>query len=301
MPLDANATMLSIPQLKPGLLEAYPRRNPIASVFPLVGVAGASLDFAVHGTFATPLQAGQVLVNATTALTDQTASPTAKRTFGFDLYGTRFSIPYYYQDRLTVPNDLELTERTIAERQILYAYYERLFQTALSALVDATNMVVTTATPFDLDDLDEAYFKIRDNEGRPTAIASRESTLRLYLSALRAAGQDVPYVPATWSDPVHGTVTAPRIALHGTPWYISDLFTADDDGTPQVWFMVLGEQESPGPGHGLVGIVPEDRVGDPFIVRPSTPDAQFVNVDLLFPAGFALGSPGALSGYRFTP
>lgn len=302
MPLSTNAPMLSVPMLKPGLIEAFGRRIQQWLDFPFVWVEGASFDFATHGSFAAQLAPGQVIVDSTTAISDQTASPDNLRKFGFDLYATRYRIAYYWQDRLTVPNDLRTTEGVIAERQIIYAYHKRLAETVLPGMLDA-NMLVGgsgSATSFSLADLDEAYFKIRDNDGRPTAILSSEMTLRRYIQACRDYGYEAPTELSSWADPIYGRVRAPRISLHGTPWYIND-WVYEGEGAPQVYFMVMGDQENAGPGHGLVGILPSDRRSDPFVRRVSTPDAQFVNVDLVFPAGFALGSLGALSAYQFAP
>lgn len=110
------------------------------------------------------------------------------------------------------------------------------------------------------------------------------------------------YVEVDQPDPVSGTVRAPMLALHGTPWYVNDFM---DDPEPnysnRIYFMVLGDNGKPGDGRGITGIVPKRNLGNFFIRRESTPDAENICVDYTWPVGVASGSLGALSAYDFTP
>ncbi len=297
MPLT-NADRLGQDSLKPGLIEAFPQRVQIAPHFPFRPVAGMSLSYATVGSFAARLGTGQVITSASTPITEVTSQPNAKRTFGFKLYGTRYQVAYFDQDTIHYPNSLLQAERHAAERKILYAFYSDL-SGVLMAQVASEMIVGDTPAAFDLDDLDRAYGLICDNQGYPNAIMSSAITQRRYLAAKRAISEDPMYIDGVVPDPILGTRVRPVLSLQGTPWYINDLMPHVDEGEDHIWIMVLGDRDDPSPGHGVTGIIPADRVGNKFVERKSFPDAQHVNIDLVLPAGIALGSQGALALYQF--
>jgi hypothetical protein len=297
MPLT-NADRMGQDSLKPGLIEAFPQRVQIAPHFPFRPVAGMSLSYSTVGSFMSRLGMGQVITSAATPIVEATAQPNAKRTFGFRLYGTRYQVAYFDQDTIQYPNDLLTAERHAAERKILYAFYTDLHNT-LMGLFDADMIVGAEPEAFSLNDLDRAYSLICDNQGYPTAVMSSASTQLRYLEAMRAAAERPMYVDGVVPDPILGTRTRPVLSLHGTPWFVNDLMPHVTDGTDYVWIMVLGDKDDPSPGHGVTGIIPADRVGNKFVERRSYPDARHVNIDLVLPAGVALGSMGALALYQY--
>jgi hypothetical protein len=71
----------------------------------------------------------------------------------------------------------------------------------------------------------------------------------------------------------------------------------------RIYFMVLGDDGGAGATRGIVGIVPAERVGNPFVKRvtqgvpdfPTSSVKTALDVWVTLTAGLAMGSQGALS------
>lgn len=295
MPLNTNAGFLSEDQLGKFIIEDAPKRFQMAKLLPYMGIDGD--EYVIN-----PLDGGTLPVappvSAGAAASDQTSNvDEAQRKYGLDLYATNYQIQYYYQDRLTYPNDMDAVQSADAARRLLYGFYAA-FSTAIagSTYLDPSNLVSIDG-PFAFDDLNAAYHKITVNGGRPNAIMSSADVQRIYLTACMNAGFLPQYIDMEMPDPIQGRVRVPFLALHGTPWFINDFMPTENAN--RIYCMVLGDDGAAGTGRGLTAIIPRRNVGNMFVRRESTPNSQFIRVDYTFPVGVSIGSFGALSAYDF--
>ncbi|MCA8946484.1 MAG: hypothetical protein KDB29_09685, partial [Planctomycetes bacterium] len=103
-------------------------------------------------------------------------------------------------------------------------------------------------------------------------------------------------------------------SFNGTPWLVNDFINKDGHDGEYIFFMVTGDDGGQGPTRGVTGITPRQQVGRMFNKRTVqgifAPDggggqtAMLPGVDVWVstPAGYAVGSQGALSIIRnFTP
>src|SRR5690606_17246790 len=144
---------------------------------------------------------------------------------------------------------------------------------------------------------------------RPTLIMSSKRTLRTYRKLCRDAGFKPERVDWRRYDPAKRAMVADTVdAFNGTPWLINDFIDPMAPGGERTYFMMMGDDDGPGPTRGVSGIIPAAQGGNPFNKRvvqgildpigggPGTPAMKpGLDVWVSMPAGLALGSQGALS------
>lgn len=312
----ANAALLTEDRLARWLIENSPIKLQIARVWPFMGVSGGQLSYARSNAALTP----GAITNDCSPVNDD-SDTAANQTFDLADYITRYAICFADEDRYEHPNNLDATENALAIRKLLYAYFERMDTSTgttanggLRDIIGSGQTVGMGETALTLDCMDHAYNLVTANNGRPTHIMTSSRGLRTYQSLCRAAGYEPPKVAWTWYDPAMGRmVNGQAPAFNGTPILINDMMVSAGSTLPadqRIYFMVLGDDGSAGPGRGVIGFVPEARRRSMFIRREmmGTPnDADPVpnsdrTVWISFPAGLGIGSQGALSLITdFTP
>ncbi|MCA8918287.1 MAG: hypothetical protein KDB68_08800 [Planctomycetes bacterium] len=237
----------------------------------------------------------------------------------FNLYDfiAHYSICSIDLDRVQYPTQLDAAMFAIAKRQILYAYAEHIVSPTigLPAACDSDRNVDMGLSSLTLDCLDDAYSRVTAGTGRPTLIMSSTKGLRTYRSLCRAAGIPQERSPWTWYYPAKGSSGPGSVdSFNGTPWLVNDFINKDGHDGEYIFFMVTGDDGGQGPTRGVTGITPRQQVGRMFNKRTVqgifAPDggggqpAMLPGVDVWVstPAGYAVGSQGALSIIRnFTP
>jgi hypothetical protein len=330
----SNVSKLGQIQTAAGLIENSPINCQIASVFPFMGIDGYGIEYAsrpkISVTYPSNSTApAQYLSESATGITEHTDSPdkddsgstvATSATYYLTELATRYVIPYSQQDRYTYPNELSQTEKLLAERRLMYRYFSFIGQSGssvsdgsdmlgLPGLVDSTRTIQPASGTLLMRHIDEAYYMVTDGPGRPNAIMSHSRALRTVFQLLYDTSGKVWPMGSTeveMLDPLRGRVMVEVPTWRGTPWYVNDLLEIDTTATPdkaQIFFMLLGDSETPGAGRGITGIVPRDRVGNMFVHRPAAGAvvtagnaiSPNTNMDCVWPVGLACGSRGALS------
>jgi len=193
MSLGPSAFNLTVDQLAKWLIELFPFKIQIARIWPFRPVAGGRLRFAQTKQ----LQLAQPLDNCA-PITEKTSEPIDPPTvFSYGELATNYRICCSAQDRFQVPNDLTAVEDALAIRQLLYLYF-KLLDTGNSAnpgefdslfrIADPSKILNLAGGVPTLENYDDVYFRIDDNDGRPNAIMSNSGALRRFLSVNYAAG-----------------------------------------------------------------------------------------------------------------
>lgn len=289
--------------LQPHIVETAPVPLQIARHMPVRYINGRALSFAVIDAM-TP---GTTLP----ACDDYTLQDyeIEQATYIYGELVSAFQTCSTTQDITGGPNNLNNSLRKKAERRLQQLFWE-LIDTGvagsgsflgLAGLLPAGQKVVVGGVPT-LQQFDDAYSLVVDNEAHPTAIMSNWGALKRYLALLRAAGLKPDLVDTVWADPVRGVVSGKVISVYGTPWYINGAMTTRPEGT-NIYFMVLGDNGEARPGHGLTMIMPADCRGNPYIEREwpmfkmdgGIAPTSTITRALHWPVGYALGSMGAVS------
>lgn len=310
--VPANSINLTQDQLAKWLIEDAPYKIQIARIWPFMGIQGGKISYARIADLTTGFSfdtVADILGDGDTAVTEQANDPAASNTtFTLGALATRYFLDYASTDRFKYPNDIDAVESALAIRRLMYMYFRKLdLDNAGTKVGDfdslgelATN--ITTATNTDkytkLRSLQEAYFKITANNGRPNAIMCNSAAMRWIINAYYLAGMSPEVVETEWGDPLKGTVRAPQIAINGTPVYLND-WIATDTNLTKIYFMVLGDACEAGPVRGITGIVPGPIKPTMFVrhetAEPSTSTKSRICVTYTFPVATAVGSSGALS------
>ncbi|MCZ7605853.1 MAG: DUF5309 domain-containing protein [Planctomycetota bacterium] len=311
MSLGSFAQALAEQRIAKWLLENYPDKLQFALTLPVRYVDGQSLLFnSLDDPTGGPI-APAVPIGDCAPYTDQSFNSWEQRKFSFGLPSTLYqSCESALAIYTTTLNDVDEVQFAKACRRCLMEGL-RLLEggvagnpgefDGLRSLVPAPMTVTVGGVPT-LDQFDEAFFKVVDNEGYPNAVMARTGSVKRYLKLRRDAGLDEQYVEIDVPDPRMGTRKALWPSIHGVPFYINDSMQPGPEGEENVYFMVMGDNGHHTPGHGLTLIIPQVRRYDMFIKRvlPITPgDPATLNstatAAVLWPMGIAYGSAGAVS------
>lgn len=305
MPLGNNAFRLADDFLAKWLLEDFPFKLQIASIWPFREINGGSLRFASTAQM-DPASFASVLSNCD-ALIERTDEPVDRPAYEFTLLGQMYRICYAAQDRFKVPNNIDTALAALAVRHLMYKYFQGLDTgfagfpafPGLSALCDPSMIVPMLGATATLEDYDCAFFRVRDNNGHLNAIMCNSDALRALLAA--QYGRITPaYREIMLPNPLLGPEGKSLQWLpcyHGVPVYLNDCIPTrimNIGNVTNMYFMVLGDHEEAGPGHGLTGIIPPMTGGSMF-TRRDTPvmngpeSATQINVDFTFPVGVGVG------------
>lgn len=316
-PISSNAQLLSNDQLAKWLLEDFPFRIQLSTVFPFLSVAGNALRYATTG----PLSGG-VTIGYCNAIPENTQQPQdSNRTYRFAEIATQFRVCYHAQDIFSSNvNDQVAVQMALAVRILLYKFWT-LFESGdasdnadefdgLLKLVDPANVVDLKFRELTLEDLERAKELVRANDGRHALILTSSIGKRAIHAAHWNRGITPAYEEISAPTP-DGTLRMQQVLkFDGAPVYINDLNQVYECGgkrsgnllSPEktlkldgfdpplatnIWFCVLG------PGN-LHGIMPEKARN--IIVRSTMlADASTLVYHTMMPVGIALGNVSALS------
>ena len=316
MSLGSFAAALAENRVGKWLLENYPRKLQFALVCPIRYIDGKQLRFnSLTHPDGIPIDAGYPLGQCADYV-DQSFDSWDERVFEFGLPATMYQTCESAIDKYTSSlNDVIDVQFAKACRRCMYEGFKLIENgiagndgefAGLRNLVPAAMTVTVGGVPT-LQQFDDAFFKVVDNEGYPNAIMGRTGSLKRYLNLRRAAGLNEEYVEIEVPDPWTGTRLAKVPSIHGVPWYINDAMEVPPEGE-NVYFMVMGDNGHHTPGHGFQIIMPEVRRHDMFVKRvlPITPIAPSLDapdntlasreaISAVWPMGIAYGSAGAVS------
>ncbi|SER06347.1 hypothetical protein SAMN05421690_100728 [Nitrosomonas sp. Nm51] len=319
-PIGANAQLLSNDVLAKWLIEDFPFRIQLSSIFPFLSVSGHSLRYATTG----PLIPGAAIGQNDTIPEDTKQPADPNRVHRFAEIATHFRVSYKAQDIFSSNvNDQVAVQMALAVRELLYRFWI-LFERGdtstnpeefdgLLRLVNPDNTIDLQGRALTLEDLDSAKELVRANDGRcivifTSSIGKRAINASHYVRGLRPASEEMEF---TCPD---GTTKFEHVLkFDGAPVYINDLNQIFECSHNQVGaaipperVLALNGTEPPlatniwffslGPG-SLHGIKPEKAQS---IITRSTilADASTLVYHLAMPVGIALGSSAALSVIR---
>ena len=331
-PIGAQARLLSNDVLARWLIEDFPFRIQLSTVFPFLPVAGDALRYATTGPLTPAATIGQH-----DAIPEDTKQPKdPNRLHQFAEIATQFRVRYKAQDIFSSNvNDQVAVQMALAVRELLYKFWT-LFESGDSSanpdefdgllrLVDHSKVVDLGCRELTLEDMDRAKELVRTNDGRGVLIFTSSIGKRAIHSAYWERGVNPEYEEMEFSSPDGGTMMQQVLKFDGSPVYINDLNQVFDckgnkpgklvspdkalnlhgsepPVATNIWFFVLGEGN-------LHGIMPENAQS---IITRSTilADGSTLVYHLTMPVGIALGSVCALSviknamipgGNRYSP
>lgn len=318
----SNVSYLSQDFTAKYLAESFPWNIQVFKMWPFRGIPGFQLSYALRDQIPadTSVLPAETL-GTDAALLNYTDSPDDQAAYNMGELARRAIVPYTQRDRYTVPNNLHDVEIQLGLRRLIYTFFKKITRAGSTAdgdfegllgtgLLDPTQKITMddgggNPGTLTLEVVDEAFFKVTDGPGRPNCIMSHSRALRTYMKLCYDNGIMPDYMEFSWEDPMRGTVRGKVPSLHGVPWLVNDLAEISIfDGPPVVetspiFFMLLGDNDGPGPGRGITGVIPQERVGDMFVTRQSTaadPSGKTVTViDVTWPVTLAIGAKGALS------
>lgn len=301
MPLT-NADLLADDIVARWIVENSPIKVPFYQAWFWQNVAGKSL------IYPRTTQLAQASVIAACGAPTEQLPTVSQAEFAFKEFITHYSVCAVDLDRFQHPNNLDAVLFALAKIRILYAYAAILGDAlqGLPSLADPARIVAAGGGPLTLDCLDQAYELVSAGTGRPNLIMSHSLMLRTYRSICRAAGLVPERVDWVWYNPATRRMEEGKVdAFNGTVWLANDML---DEGNPQIFFMMIGDDGGAGPTRGLTGIIPAAQGRNFFNKRtvngifvpdgggPGVPQMQAGEETWVsMPAGFALGSQGALS------
>ncbi len=290
-----NANLLMNHPTARWLIENDPTILQIARVMPFLGIDGDSIRYARR----TEPLGDAAIVNDGSSAGDNSGSA-EDIAFGLNEFISVYKITVADLDRY---HESDPAEYALALRAALYGFFAWL-DTVLPGNGIVTDLGTAQLT---LDAMDDAYHKVRVNDGRPTVIMATTRILLWYNKLCRANGYEPPLVPWQWYDPALGQMVpgfAP--AFNGTPILVNDkLQGADNEAADlqRLYFMVLGDDGKAGPTRGVTGIVPERLKGTMFVKRTTMGDWSdgaaepntIATTWVTWPVGVAVGAESALS------
>ncbi len=310
MSLGTFAQALAEQRIGKWLLENYPQKLQFGLACPITYVDGKSLKFnSLDDPAGAPISAGYPL-GACSVYVDQSFDSWAERVFDFGLPATSYQTCETALDLYTTSvNDVDAAQFAKACRRCMMEGFKLIESgiagnpgefAGLRSLVPSTMTVTVGGVPT-LQQFDDAFFKVVDNEGYPNAIMGRTGSLKRLWNLRRAAGLQEEYIEIEVPDPRTRTRLAQVPSMHGVPWYINDAMEVPVAGE-NVYFMVMGDNGRHTPGHGFQIIMPEARRSEMFVKRvlPITLDrdgdlTSTATVAVMWPMGIAYGSVGAVS------
>lgn len=292
------------------LLENFPFKLQFALHAPVRYVDGRSLQFnSLDSDDGTPIAPGYPLGQCD-PYQDQSFDAWQRRLFVFGLPASMYQACENALDiNTTTLNDVDEVLFAKACRRSMYRGFRMLENGSaanpgefdgLRNLVPVSMTVPVGGVPT-LDQFDDAFFRVVDNEGYPNAVMARTGSVKRYLKLRRDAGLDEQYVEIEAPDPRTGSRLTKVPSIHGVPFLINDAMEVTPLGE-NVYFMVLGDNGHHTPGHGLTLMIPELRRHEMFVKRvlPITPNAEgglnsTATTGVMWPMGIAYGSAGAVS------
>jgi len=314
-PIGANARLLSDDVLFKWLLEDFPFRIQLASVFPFLPVTGDTLRYATTGPLAPGATIGQC-----DSIPDDTKQPNdPNRVHRFAEIATQFRVCYKAQDIFSSNvNDQVAVQMALGVRELLYKFWTLFERGDASANPDEFNglhQIVHPANVMDLQgrelrtvDLHWAKERVHSNDGRCVVIFTSPVGKIAILEAIYARGASPDYEEMQFPRPGGGFKTEQVLKFDGAPVYVNDLnqmfeYKAQKVGqlvpcerlhqydchdlATHIWFFIMG----PGNLHGIMPAMARN------IITRSTilPDASTLVYHLIMAIAIALGSAAALS------
>jgi hypothetical protein len=267
------------------LIENFPHKLQIPMAWVWRGIEGTRVEFARTNRMS-PDDLGEVVEGCEDEIPVNTAQPDTQVAFELATLMTRYQICMADLDRIKYPEHLKQVEYELAKMRLTYRYFQRLGQvTGTTTFFPGLRDIVGTGKTINMTGaltfaaVDQAYHLIESNQGRPNAIMSTSRVLRTFRSLFFGSGAGEPeFVDAVWSDPIRGRVAGKITAFNGTPWYVNDLLDDAAGETGIIYFMVLGDDGTPGHRRGITGLVPKVREHSWFTTR-ETNGVVAVNAD----------------------
>jgi hypothetical protein len=316
-PIGTQARLTSDDVLAKWLIEDFPFRIQLATVFPFLPVMGDSLRYATTGPLPPAVTIGQCGL-----IPEDTKQPKdPNRAHPMAEIATQFRVCYKAQDIFSSNvNDQVAVQMALAVRELLYKFWT-LFESGdssinpdefdgLNRLVDPANVLDLQGRELRLEDLDLAKQRVRANDGRCVVAFTSGPGDRAIRAAHYVRGLVPHYQNMEFSCPDGHRKSVQTLTFDGAPVYINDLNQVVQwseagpgapiaaENTPQldgfepalatnIWFFVLG------PGN-LHGIMPEKARN--IIVRSTIlPDGSTLVYHVMMPVGMARGSAGSIS------
>ncbi len=304
MPIGTEGIRLTTDELAKWLLEDAPNKIQVARVFPYRAVAGGFLTVATTAAL-TPASS----IDQCAVIPENTPLPKdPNKNFPYGYLATHFRICYSALDRFSVPNDFIAVYRALAIRQLLYRFFQ-LLDTGSVAVPGEFNSLLALSPVHQILDLagaiptlenyDDVFMRVRDNDGYPNAIMGNTGSLRRFWSALYGRNLNPEYVEEAVPDPMTGVKAVKVPSWHGVAWYVNEMIPTRIVGgetVSNVYFMVLGDHREPGPGHGVTGVVPEPCAGTMFRMRTDVVEGGSTYIEhWTWPVGLAVGSESSLA------
>lgn len=316
-PIGNNTRLLSNDVLAKWLLEDFPFRIQLSTVFPFLPVTGDALRYATTG----PLTSGATIGQCGPIPEDTKQPNDQNRMHRFAEIATQFRVCYKAQDIFSSNvNDQVAVQMALAVRELLYKFWT-LFESGDSSanpdefdgllrLVDHSKVVDLEGRELTLEDMDRAKELVRTNDGRCVLIFTSSIGKRAIHGAYWDRGVTPEREAIAFSSPDGSTKMQQVLKFDGAAVYINDLNQVfecngnkpgklippekalnldgfDPPMATNIWFFVLGQGN-------LHGIMPEKARS--IIVRSTIlADASTLVYHVTMPVGIALGSVCALS------
>lgn len=314
-----NPQLLSNDVLAKWLLEDFPFRIQLSSIFPFYGIAGNQLRYSNTDT----LKPASVISFGDSILEDTKVPINPNRVFQMTQLATHFRVSYTSQDIFSSINDQVTVQMALAIRVLLYKFW-LLFESGdqrnqgefngLLNLADSDNILDLKGKPLTLEILQSGKELIRANEGQEIIIFTSSLGKQAICAAHWMRGLKVDYQQVNYFAPRSDRFTQTMPSFDGSPIYINDLNqvlelpltesskpisperirqlkSTEDSLATNIWFLVMGKNY-------LHGINPASL--DQMFVTRSTilPDESAEVYHITMPVGIALGSRGALAGIK---
>ena len=312
--INNNARLLSNDVKVEGMIEDFPFRIQLASVFPFYPVAGDSLCYATTSA----LQPG-VTIGFEEGITEDTKMPNdPNRVFTFTEIATQFRISYKAQDIFSSNvNDQTSVQMALAIRELLYKFWT-LFESGdssnqgefdgLQKLVDPSRVLDLGFQLLTLEALEQGKELVRSNDGRGTVMFTNSAGKRAIHAAHWTRGLTGQYEKIML--PCNENEYERVLTFDGAPVYVNDL-NQNLSGSPDnptgkpipenqldldssgigtnIWFFRVGE-------NNLHGMTPAALDTGLFVTRSTLlPDGSTLVYHVTMPVSIALGSASSLA------
>lgn len=320
--ISNNARLLSNDVQAKWLIEDFPFRIQLASVFPFFPIAGDALRYAT-----TPALQPGVTIGFEERITEDTKMPNdPNRVFTFAEIATQFRVSYKAQDIFSSNvNDQTSVQMALAIRELLYKFWT-LFESGDSAnpgefdgllkLVDPSRVLDLGFQPLTLEALEQGKELVRSNDGRGTVTFTNSIGKRAIHAAHWARGLTGQYEEMMFPCPCNESKYERVLTFDGAPVYVNDL-NQNLSGSPDnpigelisenpldlgssglgtnIWFFGMGE-------NNLHGMTPAALDKGLFVTRSTLlPDGSTLVYHVTMPVSIALGSASSLAVIKNVP
>lgn len=314
--ISNNARLLSNDVQAKWLIEDFPFRIQLATVFPFFPITGDALRY----TTTPALQPG-VTIGFEEEIVEDTKMPQdPNRVFTFAEIATQFRVSYKAQDIFSSNvNDQVCVQMALAIRELLYKFWT-LFESGDSAnpgefdglqkLVGPSRTLDLGFQPLTLEALEQGKELVRTNDGRGIVVFTNSIGKRAIHAAHWTRGLTGQYQEMMFPCPCNENKYERVITFDGAPVYVNDLnqnlggspdnpagesipenpLALDNAGiATNIWFFTMGE-------NNLHGITPAALDKGLFVTRSTMlPDGSTLVYHVTMPTSIALGSASSLA------